>query len=421
MRGNRIFKRVTTLALACAMVLGAAPLARMAESSDVTAYTGGKTKSTFYTAKMVAAARENVKKYDWAKAELDSATAKSEKYIGKEEQLWNMVTTQELPRGITVGYRFDPNAYTCHYCGVDLRAKYGSYPYKFDPINKPWKIQCPDCQRYFPSNDFEGFYKLGLDENGNFRYELAKTKNAELVAKGEDGYLKNVLYPEKGEGWGVDDGYGYNTGNKVKSNQNGKDMDEVWTYIAYYNHWGLWHNSGVMGTFTDVLTNVRNAYLYTGDEKYGRVGAILIDRIADVYPEMKLAPYYPNFSNSDGSMPCGKIIGAIWETGLANLFSYAYDAFYPMYDDPYVVDFLHKKAVEHKFKNKKNTPSEIHENCESGLMREIDKGVRNADINGNFGFHQASMTYAAVVLDSEKETKAMLEWVFRSNPDGIIR
>ena len=86
-------------------------------------------------------------------------------------------------------------------------------------METPWKIQCPDCRRFFPSNDFGSFYQLGLDENGNFRYEQAKEKNAELIAAGKDGYLKNVLYPEKGEGWGVDDGYGYVTGRDVYKRQ----------------------------------------------------------------------------------------------------------------------------------------------------------------------------------------------------------
>ena len=62
----------------------------------------------------------------------------------------------------------------------------------------PWKLTCPSCQAVFPSNDFASFYESGKDENGLFRRELA-----------DERFLRNELYPEKGEGWGVDDGLGW--------------------------------------------------------------------------------------------------------------------------------------------------------------------------------------------------------------------
>ena len=80
----------------------------------------------------------------------------------------------------------------------------------------------------------------------------------------------------------MDDGYGYKTG---RTYPNG--TAEVHTYIAYYNHWDVWYGTGVLG---NALTTLREAYLYTGDEKYGRIGAILTDRVADLYPEMSIEP-----------------------------------------------------------------------------------------------------------------------------------
>ncbi|MEG2378398.1 MAG: Ig-like domain-containing protein, partial [Clostridia bacterium] len=223
-----------------------------------------KTESTIFTKSKVAAARKNVKQYDWAKAELKTATDFADKIADNPEFLWNAVPSQKLPRGITVGFIYDPAAWTCAYCGVDLRAKHGSYPYYMDPINKPWKIKCPDCNRWFPSNDFESYYKSGLNEQGEFVPALADKK-----------FLVNELYPEKGTGWGVDDGYGYVTG-KIQPN----GVREVKTFIAYYIHWGLWQktadkseNTALIGTGLNAL---KDAYLYTGDARYGRAGAILI-------------------------------------------------------------------------------------------------------------------------------------------------
>lgn len=361
----------------------------------------GKTTSTYYTEARVTATRENANKYEWAKKSKEAVIAKADKYLEKEEFLWNAVTTQELPRGITVGYRYDPNANHCRYCNADLLAEYGEYAWIIDPLKEPWKIQCPSCRRKFPSNDFNSFYKSGIDANGNWSYEKAKKDGQE--------YLKNVLYPEKGEGWGVDDGYGYKTGNTIQSGSN--QIEECHTYIAYYNHWGLWHSFGII---QDALSNLQAAYVYTGDKRYGRVGAILIDRVADVYPDMNLEPYFPRFFNSDSSQPSGKAIGSIWECSPTKSMARAYDAFYPMMDDPQVISFLSDKAKTYQMKNGKNTAAEIRQNCEDGILREIYRAAKRADIWGNFGMHQSSVATAAVVLDSMPETKEMIDWVMQS-------
>ncbi|MEG2857081.1 MAG: hypothetical protein RR994_00490, partial [Clostridia bacterium] len=385
-----------------------------------------KTCRTVYSEEMVAAAQENVLKYDWAASQKKLAVTKAERFIGKEDMMWDVITTQDLPRGIVVGYRFDPDAYSCKDCGTDLREAYGYYPWIIDVFNKPYKVQCPKCRRIFPSNDFASYYKLGMGPNGQWDYELAKQKNAELVAQGKDGYLKNIENPEwdithGAKNWGVDDGYGYKTG-IMKKYTNGATKEEVHTYIGYYNHWGVWHENGTsVGIVTDVLRNVKNAYLYTGDPRYGRLGAIMVDRIADVYPDMFTGPTFPNFSQSDSSKPYGKIIGCIWEIALASAFAQSYDAFYPMYDDPYVVNYLHSKAEQFPaMTNQKNTPAEIRSNCENGLLREVFKATKDGHIDGNFGMTQGSVVNAAISLDSPTETREMLDWTFRSNEGSAI-
>ena len=168
----------------------------------------GKTSSTLYTAEKVAAARENVERYDWARVLKEAAIARADKYVDQTNLLWSMIPSEGIPRAFSVGFVNDPEAYTCRYCKTDLRAKYGSYAWIRDAFSMPWKIQCPACRRQFPSNDFAGYYQAGLDEHGNFNYEKAQAEGQE--------FLKNVLYPEKDKdgvtGWGVDDGVGYRTG-----------------------------------------------------------------------------------------------------------------------------------------------------------------------------------------------------------------
>ena len=160
------------------------------------------------------------------------------------------------------------------------------------------------------------------------------------MAEGQDGYLKNILYPEKDEhidpvtgklvndgihNWGVDDGYGYRTGEYYLDTSTGNAWEKVHTYIACYNHYQF--QSGIIG---QGIKHLRNAYVYTGDPKYGRVGAILIDRMADVYPDMYTRDTYPLFSNTDSQRPKGKIVVSIWEYWLGVFMPRAYDAIYQM-------------------------------------------------------------------------------------------
>ncbi len=424
----------------------------------------GKVGRTYYPNDAAEIAAENASKYDWAKSTVKSAIDAADKYVGMEDFLWELVPAEGIPRSEFVGYRSDPEAYICRYCGVNLAQKYSLFPWIANPFTRKWKVQCPDCKRLFPSNDFESFYELGRDEHGVFDITRARKKHHNMLTHGDanavcdctyipteeksdawyefygygnpEGYLYNELYSElrdpskpetynidpykkvaiDGARWGVDDGFGYDTGRIYPAG-----TTEIHTYIAYYMHHGVWMSqyANNVGVVQLALKQLSAAYLYTGDEKYGRVGAILLDRVADVYPGYDLRPYLSRFANNDGGSKAGKIVGRIGE---ANMFSRefptAYDAFWPMYDDPYVVSFLDEKAkkykLEHKFDENGNvTPETLRKNCEDGICREIYKATLDASSYGNFGMHQAGVALAAVVLDSHPETDEMFEWLYK--------
>ena len=177
------------------------------------------------------------------------------------------IPSQDIPRtfGLT-----KPQTLGCLECGRSVLA-FGNYAYKMDYINDQWKLVCPSCGLRFPTNDFKSYYEGGLDENGFFRSELAKAHNDALIAKGERGNLVNLLYPEKGESWGVDAGTGYTAENGV-----------TYRWIAYYHHF-LWRNH-----VKSFLTSMGNAYIVTGDVKYANRMIVMLDRVADVYPDMSL-------------------------------------------------------------------------------------------------------------------------------------
>ena len=428
---------VTPVALGDATITAKATVGGVALSASIEiTVSDGKTGRTFFSDEEVAAARENIQKYDWARNAKNAAVKQAERFLGKEEFLWNSVTSQELPRNIRISYRYDPQAATCAYCHEDIQVQYGIYGWIVDPLNNPWKIRCPACRRVFPSNDFGSFYELGLDEHGDFRYELAHERNRQLVSEGERGYLQNILYPEMEEhiadrqvsnpgvhGFAVDDGWGYGTGEFMDTTHAlgyPIRVERGYSFIAYYNHWGLWYENGTMensGLIMLVADAVKNAYLYTGESKYGRLGAVLLDRAADVYPEMSLAPYYQKFWNSDSTTPRGKVIGCITEAGRQRTMVRAYDAFYPAFEDPYVVNFLSNKAAKYNLDNPKDTPKKIRQNIEDHLIREAFEATKIGWIHGNFGAHQGMVALGAIVLDTMPDTKEMLDWVFESGVD----
>ncbi len=412
-----------------------------------------KRAGTYYTPERVAIVRENVAKYDWAKQTANNYKQIADRYVDNLDLIYSLIPSEGIPRGAYMGVMEDPVANYCRYCNVNLMEKYGQFTWLTNPLADPWKVQCPDCKRKFPTNDFGSFYELGLNEYGEFDRQRALDKHAEMFGNPEaevgskeyygygKGYLKNNLYPEVGdrdengelkvktinggvglrpgetaETWGVDDGYGYEPrdleGNLFKA-ANG--AEERHTYIAYYVHFGLWYqltdydkNGAIL---SKAIKNCANAYMYTGDIKYGRVAAILIDRIADFYPDYDIRIWGEMVSNSDGGLNTGKTVGCIWECGEAQSRIECYDMVFDVYDDPSVVNYLKEKSQQIKMRYAKNTASQIRTNIEDGLIRSALEGLRDNSIGGNFGMPQAVNAMGAVVLDSMPETKEWLEYL----------
>ncbi|MFC4075869.1 hypothetical protein [Salinithrix halophila] len=352
-----------------------------------------KTRTTWYTANKVANARRNIEKYDWARETRDNAVQEADKYLAwGAERLWKTVTPQSLPRSFAVNLQKGSPI-----TGEEFNKKYGYRGWLADPKNEPWKLTDPSSGYRFPTNDFASYYESGLDEHGIFDPKRADKR-----------FLKNELYPERGENWGVDDGTGWvdREGNR-------------WTFVAYYNHWHIWHG-GVVDT---ALRAFRDAYIYTGDLQYARIGTILLDRIADVYPAMDLSAYDPKiYLNSHGGTGKGKIRGSIWEATAVTEYLAAYDAFFPGMEASGAVDFLREKAGQYRLENPKDNMAAVRKNIEDGLFRQIFPSVKEAKIRGNFGMHQRTLAMAAVVLDEPETSEAWIDWIFQygqlfSHPD----
>ena len=360
---------------------------------------------TIYTDEMVRNAQYNVKHYDWAKKMCDELKKDADYFLEHFETLYDLLPAEGIPRSYKNSTLLAQDDVKCHCpnCGIHIDKEYGDWNY--DPVNEPWKIRCPHCDMRFPTNDFALLYKRGLNEEGVYKREIAYENNKAAVARGEKDALVNELYPEKGELWMVDDGFGWSPSSGTYGT---KDLIQF-APVAKFNLM-LWHG-GAPYSMRNVMTTLRDYYLYTGDEKYGRAGTVLLDRIADLYPDYDLTKIGLNYHQSHGGGYSGKIVGGIAEYYGTEIYVRCFDAFRPLYFDPEVIAFLSRKAKELGLKNPKTTGEQILKNCEDGILYAVWDGIKTAKVYGNFGLHQKDAVLTAVALDRQPITDEILDWV----------
>ena len=368
-----------------------------------------KTESVLIDEESIANSVENIKTYDWAKEEYDSIVDQANYYAENYEKIYDLIASSILPRSFwTCTKSGKGNTNIVPTTGENIYNLYSHYAWELDPIEHPWKVIDPVSGDMFPSNDFGAYYESGLNEYGEFEPSLA---DASL--------LVNELYPEKGSSWGVDNGF-------TTTFDADTPGGETRAFIAYYLHWGLWLHNGAIsatqhpsehsGLLQQAITYLTKAYELTGDEKYSNAGAIILDRIADVYPELNMA-YHKDYYSSDGGRSKGGAVGAIWETEFIETFAKGYDIFFEAYENEEVIEFLSNKANEYNMLNKKSTANEIRQNVEDGILREVHRKVRNCEIIGNFGMHQKALIAAAAALDTNPESKNWIDYMFQNGKE----
>lgn len=355
----------------------------------LTVSASAKTGSVLYPPERVENARRNIERYDWARATRDHVVAAADRFARQSDDfLWELVTPPDIPRGTQVNV-----ARGCPKCGKEIE-RFGTYPWKVDVFNKPWKIECPSCGESYPKNDFAKFYESGKDEHGVFRYERA-----------DRSLLFNADHPDPADplhGYCVDDTLGW------------EDSDgTTFRFIGYYGHYGTW--AAVLGA----LRQFEDAYVYTGDPVYARKAGLILYRIAQFYPEMDWMKWHKlGFANSHGGTGEGKVYGRIWEMNVANGTISAYDAIYLALDDPHLLDYISRKT------GKPVDAAGLRSLIERNIVQEVHDAILGYRIAGNEGMHQSSMALAAVVMDTPGLTEKWLDWIFapgdlhRGDPGG---
>lgn len=348
-----------------------------------------KDASLTITARQRATAVQNAARFAWAKAEQAQAEKAAAPWLAlSDEDLWALVPSQELPRSIHVFNVAGTNRIAlCPQCREGI-IPFGNYPWRTDVARRPWKIECPNCHSIFPKNDFGAYYRSALDVHGDFRKGAG---DAALLINPEHPAPTDPLHAAY-----VDDGYGWTDAEGTR-----------WDFVAVYVQWGLWP------AIKSAITALARAYTLTDNPAYAHKCGVLLTRLADVYPAMDWYPLVrQGFSHSCGGSGRGRVEGRIWETRNGTNWALAYDRIFDALSrDQELAAFA---DARHRAQQRAALPdpAAVAAHIETGLIREIIRGVRDGRLRGNEGMHHSTMIAAALALDRADETPQLIDWVF---------
>lgn len=322
-----------------------------------------KKSGIFMSAQQRQKAIANAEKYPWAKDIRDKIVARAQPWMSfSDDELWDLVFGATLPRSWMVW----SNGF-CPACKKSVPM----YTWKIDALARPWKVQCPHCKELFPKNDFQAFYRSGLDEHGVFDPKLA-----------DRSLLYNTEHPDPKDPlrlFGVDDGTNYVEG------------QNRWRFIGAYLIYGQWKQAIVGGA-----SSLGAAYAVTGDPAYAHKAGILLDRVADLYPtfDFRAQAEVYEIHQADGYVStwhdaCGEV------RELAVAYDEVFDA---IKTDAELARFLAVKAKRHKLENTKTTFADIQRNIEDRILR--DSMANRKKIESNYP--QTDLDFAMF--------KAILDW-----------
>lgn len=314
----------------CFLTLGNAALSQDTAAAPV------KTQSVFYAPDLIARATANASTQDWAQAMQRDVVANAQRWLElPDDTLWNAMFGPNIPRTWMVwsdGY--------CPACKADVRM----YTWEMDPFTFPWKVRCPHCKALFPTNDFEAFHRSGYDEHGVFQPERA-----------DRSLLFNAEHPDPADPlhlFGVDDGTGYEA--------DGHRWRFLGAYVIY-GQWKKWVHAGI--------ENLSAAYAVTGDSRYAYKAAIMLDRVADIFPSFDF--------HTQGGLVYETIHGtrgqiSTWHDACeeVRILALAYDRIFDgaKAQEAALTAYLSEKARAHQLSNPKTSWADIQRNIETGIF-----------------------------------------------------
>lgn len=325
-----------------------------------------KDQSVFFPKALRERAQTNVARYGWAKQTRDRIVAAAEPYRKMtDDHLWDLVFGPHITRSHMVW-----SAGFCPAC----RKPVPMYDWKIDAFADSWKARCPHCNQKFPTNDFEKYHRSGYDEHGVFDPKRADRR-----------LLFNAAHPDPADPlhkFGVDDGEGY---------VEGKNR---WRFIGAYLLYGQYTQLIERG-----LATLAAAYTVTGDAVYARKAAILLDRIADVFPTFDYAEQGLVYERAKyGGGVAGYFWYAITSAHTARTLAIAYDqVFDAIRTDGELVRFLAAKAARYKLDNRKAAFGDVQRNIEERILRDVL--AKPLKIRTNYPGTESTLAILRTVLD----------------------
>ncbi|MCX5662474.1 MAG: hypothetical protein NTW19_22565 [Planctomycetota bacterium] len=285
---------------------------------------------------LVDRARANAKKYPWAqKVRQQMIDAAAPWFALGDEDLWSIMYGPTITRSWDVW----SNGH-CPLCKKDVPL----YNWEIDAFARPWKVRCPHCMELFPKNDYARYYASGLDERHIFDPHRADRL-----------LLFNAEHPDPSDPlhrFCVDDGDGY-----LSLDHAG----ERWRFVGAYLIYGQWKQLMLGG-----IASLTNAHLITGDNAYAHKAAILLDRVADLYPSFDhvTQAWVEELFRCDGYVSTWH--DACEETRWMAL---AFDSLRPaILADADLAKFLTTQARRWRIATDKSTGAAICKNIEAGIL-----------------------------------------------------
>jgi hypothetical protein len=261
----------------------------------------------------------------------------------------------------------------CPICGEAVfEGRSPFYPWVLDPENRPYQLQCPECERWFPSNDFAA------------------------------GDMTSGEFP--------DDGWSY------------FDQDGVpYSFVAYYvqEHYHGYDRPELFSRY----------YLATGDPRWGRATALVLFRIAEQYLNLALninqrlgytqGSLWSGRLPPQGTPPVGDARGfymdSIWSIGRDRQYAEAMERIWDYLegDDPVLVAFL--QAHHHP---EVQTMQDAREFIEVGYFRTVAQGVIDRVVDGNGPTELAMGLRVARFLNTPRAIE-IAEHAFNTPYDGM--
>ncbi len=330
-------------------------------------------KSVFYSDEVLSNIRKNCDAIEGCGKLKDKYVKDAEYWMNLSyDELWNLIFDPKLERSWMV-----QSGGTCPAC----KDKVIMYDWIIDAKNNPWKLKCPKCGEMFPKNDFYAYYKSGLTKTGKFSYGMADQR-----------LLYNAETGDKNDMFGVDPGYGYKQG------------DAVWRFIPTYLVYGQWIQLILGG-----IMALSRAYVHTQEGEYARRTLILLDRLADFWPEYDYNNQgwmYERFNLSVGYISYG-VNGAFEACALAM----AYDSVAKeLYNDPFITDYLKAKPSISQKENVKKDVEDIRKNIETRIIQDyLDHPVK---LDSNYPYTERALAVGKAVLHWWEDKERVLEEVY---------